>query len=311
MRLWDFARLKGSRIKISEKIGKPLGLVDGSQVFSSMFRYDYNGRTSYEIVLSTFGPENYREICDATFYMLDVPGACAQIAKFLGDRNIDILNSVSLSVISNVCMMWKMLVDLSYYGNYETLREEFARLKQERSSLVDKVEAMEIRPSHISDRYTKGVVPPGSSIRTKTTRKIHRTPSIIRNGEFEIPPEYLETIEGIADGQIVMMVGDTDAWILSLTFLDPRTELVEIDFVIPDKPGAIYEITRILANFNINLVSVYTKVLVYYDTMTLELVGDITNSNIQLEDLKKIIKEKVSKLKGKYELIRVEKIEIP
>jgi len=27
MRLWDFARLKGSRIKISEKIGKPLGLV--------------------------------------------------------------------------------------------------------------------------------------------------------------------------------------------------------------------------------------------------------------------------------------------
>ncbi|MBM4237102.1 MAG: hypothetical protein FJ151_01285, partial [Euryarchaeota archaeon] len=67
MRLWDFVRMRDSKVKIGEKIGKPLGLVDGSQVFSTVFRYDYNGRSSYEIVLSTFGPENYREICDATF----------------------------------------------------------------------------------------------------------------------------------------------------------------------------------------------------------------------------------------------------
>ncbi|MEM2944308.1 MAG: ACT domain-containing protein [Methanomassiliicoccales archaeon] len=311
MRLWDFGRLKGSKIKISEKIGQPLGLVNGSQVFSSMFRYDYNGRTSYEIVLSTFGPENYREICDATFYMLDVPGACAQIAKFLGDRNIDILNSVSLSVISNVCMMWKMLVDLSYYGSYETLLEEFSRLKQEGSPLIDKVEAMEIKPSHISDRYTKGVVPSNTSVRTRTMRKIHRTPSIIRNGEFEIPSEYLRMIEGISDGQVVMMVGDTDAWVLSITFLNPETTLAEIDFIIPDKPGAIYEVTSILAKYNINLVSVYTKVLVYYDTMTLELVGDMTKSGTDLEDLRKVLVERISALKGKYELVKIKKIEIP
>ncbi len=302
MRLWDFVRMRDSKVKIGEKIGKPLGLVDGSQVFSTMFRYDYNGRSSYEIVLSTFGPENYREICDATFYMQDVPGACAQIAKFLGERNIDILNSVSLSMISNVCMMWKMLVDLSYYGDFTTLKEEFERLKREASPTIGKVEAMEIEPSHISDRYTKGVVPPGASIRTRTTRKMHRTPSIIRNGEFEIPSEYVRMIEGIGEGQIVMMVGDTDAWVLSLTFLSPKTQLAEIDFIIPDRPGAIFEVTSALARHNINLVSVYTKVLVYYETMTLELVADVTNSNLDMDALREKMREVVSGLKGRYEL---------
>jgi predicted amino acid-binding ACT domain protein len=302
MRLWDFGRLNNSKVKIGERIGKPLGLVDGSQVFSTMFRYDYNGRHSYEIVLSTFGPENYRQICSATFYMLDVPGACAQIAKFLGERNIDILNSVSLSMISNVCMMWKMLIDLSYYGDANTLKEEFERMRRERSPAIEKVEAMEIEPSHISDRYTKGVVAASAGGRTRTTRKIHRTPSIIRNGEFEIPSEYTSMIEGIGEGQMVMMVGDTDSWVLSITFLNPNTQLIEIDFTIPDRPGAIFEVTSALAKHSINLISVYTKVLVYYETMTLELVADVSSSDLDVEGLKTKLNEILANLRGKYSL---------
>ena len=96
MQIYDFGRLRGNKVRISESLGRPLGLVDGSQVFSTMFRYDHDGKVSHEIVLSTIGPENYREICNVTFYLIDVPGACAQVAKFLGERNIDILNSVSL-----------------------------------------------------------------------------------------------------------------------------------------------------------------------------------------------------------------------
>jgi len=297
-------------VKISERIGKPLGLVDGSQVFSTMFRYDYNGRNSYEIVLSTFGPENYRQICSTTFYMLDVPGACAQIAKFLGERNIDILNSVSLSMISNVCMMWKMLVDLSYYGDANTLKEEFERLKRDQSPAIEKVEAMEIEPSHISDRYTKGVVALSAGGRTRTTRKMHRTPSIIRNGEFEIPSDYVSMIGGLGEGQMVMMVGDTDSWVLSITFLNPNTQLMEIGFTIPDRPGAIYEVTSALAKHNINLISVYTKVLVYYDTMTLELVADVSNSDLDTEGLKTKLNELLAGLRGKYSLTDCKPIEV-
>lgn len=310
MRLWDFGRLRSNKVRIGERVGKPLGLVDGSQVFSTMFRYDHNGRHSYEIVLSTFGPENYRQICDATFYMLDVPGACAQIAKFLGERNIDILNSVSLSMISNVTMMWKMLVDLSYYGDYGTLKDEFDRLKRDRSPILEKVEAMEIVPSHISDRYTKGVVAPTAIGRTRTSRKIHRTPSIIRGGEFEIPADYIGMIEGVGEGQLVMMVGDTDSWVLSLTFLDPETRLMEIDFKIPDRPGAIYEVTSALAEHSINLISVYTKVLVYYDTMTLELVADVTKSGLSTEEIWKTMNELLGRLRGKYELTACDPIEV-
>ena len=156
MRLWEFARMNRSRVRIGEKLGNPIGLVDGCQVYTTMFRYDLNGNTGYEIVLSTFGPENYRQICEATFYMLDVPGSCAQVSKFLSERNIDILNSVSISMISNVTMVWKMLIDLSYYGELPQLQEDFDTLRKQKSSSISNIDAMEIKESHISDRYTKG-----------------------------------------------------------------------------------------------------------------------------------------------------------
>jgi hypothetical protein len=38
MKLWDFGRMESGLIKISPKVGEPLGLVDGSEVFSSMFK---------------------------------------------------------------------------------------------------------------------------------------------------------------------------------------------------------------------------------------------------------------------------------
>ncbi|HUV23961.1 MAG TPA: hypothetical protein VMW26_00875 [Methanomassiliicoccales archaeon] len=309
MRLWDFGRLHGNKVKISDELGSPLGLVDGSQVFSTVFRYSYNGSKSYEIVLSTFGPENYRRICQATFYMLDAPGACASISKFLGERNIDILNSVSLSMISNVCMVWRMLIDLSYYGDEEDLEAEFEKLKMEGVPQLEKVDALEIEPSRISDRYTKGVAPASSSVRTKVVRKPTKTPSRIKDGWFEIPQDHLEMFDDLREDQPLMMVGDTDSWVLSITFLKPETELVEIGFVIPDRPGAINEITEELARQNINLVSVYTKVLVYYERMTLVVVSDISKCPMEVEDLKSSLETYISALRGNYELSSFTKID--
>jgi len=309
MRLWDFGRLKGNKVRISEKLGRPLGLVDGSQVFSTVFRYSYNGSRSYEIVLSTFGPENYRRICQATFYMLDAPGACASISRFLGERNIDILNSVSLSMISDVCMVWKMLIDLSYYGDEEELLSEFDRLKTEGTSLLEKVDALEVEPSHISDRYTKGVAPASSSVRTKVVRKLTKTPSNISEGWFEIPQDHLEMFEGLEEDQPLMMVGDTDSWVLSITFLRPETKLVEIGFVIPDRPGAINEVTQKLAGHSINLLSVYTKVLVYYEKMTLVVVADISKCGLDAGGLKSSLEDFVSTFGGKYELSTFKEID--
>ena len=125
MKLWDFGRMEDGKIRISDKIGDPLGLVNGSEVFSSMFKYETNGRSSFEIVLSPFGPENYREIAYITFQVRDEPGALAQAAQFMKSRNIDILNSETVSSIPSVMMVWEMLADLSFFGDSLALKNHF------------------------------------------------------------------------------------------------------------------------------------------------------------------------------------------
>jgi predicted amino acid-binding ACT domain protein len=310
MRYYDFGRLEGSRIKISERLGKPLGLVDGSQVFSTMFMYEHEGKSSYELVLSTLGPENYRQICTITFNMIDTPGACDQVAKFLGERNIDILNSSSLSMISNICMVWKMMADLSYYGDSAGLREEFDTLKRQRSASLSKVDSIEIEASNVSDRYTKGVAAPGSSVKARSMKQYRKTNSIIKNGTFQVPEDYLRAIDNLAEGQPVMMVADQDSWILSITPLNPKSRLAELDFLIPDKPGAIHEITKALADQNINLLSVSTKVLVYYETMSMSIVADVSNYAKDLEALRTTTEANLAKLNGKFSLARIAAIEL-
>ncbi len=310
MRYYDFGRLEGSRVKISERLGRPLGLVDGSQVFSTMFVYEHEGKSSYEIVLSTLGPENYRQICMITFNMIDTPGACAQVAKFLGERNIDILNSSSLSMISNICMVWRMMVDLSYYGDSASLREDFDNLKRQRAASMSKVDLIEIEASNISDRYTKGVAASGSAVKVRSMKQYRKANSTIKNGYFQVPEDHLRAIDNLAEEQPVMMVADQDSWILSITPLDPKSKLAELDFVIPDKPGAIYEITRVLADQNINLLSVSTKVLVYYETMSMNIVADVSSCGKDLESLRTTTEAHLANLKGKFSLARMRGIDL-
>lgn len=288
-----------------------MGLVDGSQVFSTMFRYEHEGKVSYEIVLSTIGPENYREICNVTFYLVDVPGACAQVAKFLGERNIDILNSVSLSMISDVCMVWRMMVDLSYFGDSASLREEFDGLKRQKSSVLSMVDSMVIEGSKISERYTKGVIAPGSSVKARAVKRSQKTSSAIIGGEYEIPSDYLQALEGVKDGSSFIMVADQDSWVLSISPLKEGVDLVQFDFIIPDRPGAIFEIASSMAAHGINLLSVKTKVLVYYDTMSLSVVADISGyQGGDLDALRTKTEAHIAKLKGKFRLAGFKRIEL-
>jgi predicted amino acid-binding ACT domain protein len=310
MRLWEFGRMNNSRVKIGEKLGSPLGLVDGCQVYTTMFRYDFNGNTGYEIVLSTLGPENYRQICEATFYMLDVPGSCAQVSKFLSERNIDILNSVSISMISNVTMVWKMLVDLSYFGELPQLQEDFDTLKKQKSTAVSNIDAMDIKESHISDRYTKGTSGHGQMVKAKALKKASKAPSIMKNGEIELSADYLKMLEGVKDGDPVMMVGDTDAWVLSVTFMKPDIRLAQIEIEIPDKPGSIFEVTNQLAGFDINLLALHTKVLVYYEKMSMELVADVSKYPGGVDALKEGLQTMLSRLKGNYRLSALKEIRV-
>lgn len=298
MKLWDFSRVKDGKVRIGDMIRRRLGLEDGSQVYSTLFRYEHNGSKGHEMVLSTFGPENYRELCNLTFHMIDAPGACAQAAKFLADRNVDILNSVSVSMTCGISMVWKMLVDLSYYGDSTQLVEDFAALRRSSPAALSKVESMEISHSHISDRYTKGMTgPQPSKIRVKPLRRVARSPSLISEGSFTIPKDYLEHLEGVKEGTPVMMVGDVDSWVLSISFLPERAKLAEMSFEIPDKPGAIHRTTEALAAQEVNLLAVQSRVLVYGQRMVLDVVADIGGS-----DLDQVAGSALAALGGEFKL---------
>jgi predicted amino acid-binding ACT domain protein len=310
MRIYDFARLHSSKVIMSDKIAKALGLVDGSQVYTTLFRYERNGSTGYEVVASTFGPENYKQICQATFYMTDTPGSCAQVAKFLADRNIDILNSVSISMVGNVIMVWKMLVDLSYFGEVTTLKDDFEVLKKQKSLTLANVDAMEIGVSNMSDRYTKGIAAQGSAVKVKGIRPKQKTASLVHHGALELPADLVGNMEGVHDGALVMMVADTEDWVLSLSFLPAETKLAEFEVCIPDKPGAIFEITNSLANGNVNLLALYTRVLVFYERMTIRVVADVTKYPGGMMALVKDLGGKLSALDGHFELISMKEMKV-
>lgn len=298
MKLWDFSRVKDGKVRIGDMIRRRLGLEDGSQVYSTLFRYEHNGSKGHEMVLSTFGPENYRELCNLTFHMIDAPGACAQAAKFLADRNVDILNSVSVSMTCGISMVWKMLVDLSYYGDSTQLVEDFAALRRSSPAALSRVESMEISHSHISDRYTKGMTgPQPSKIKVKPLRRVARSPSLISEGGFTIPKDYLEHLEGVKEGTPVMMVGDVDSWVLSISFLPENAKLAEMSFEIPDKPGAIHRTTEALAAQEVNLLAVQSRVLVYGQRMVLDVVADIGGS-----DLDQVAGSALAALGGEFKL---------
>jgi predicted amino acid-binding ACT domain protein len=117
-------------------------------------------------------------------------------------------------------------------------------------------------------------------------------------------------LEGVKEGDPVMMVGDTDAWVLSMTFLKPTVKLAQIDIVIPDKPGSIFEVTNQLAKFDINLLALHTKVLVFYEKMSMELVADVSKYPGGTEALKEGLQTMLSSLKGNYQLAALKEIRV-
>jgi hypothetical protein len=309
MKLWDFERMENGRVKISGKIGEPLGLVDGSEVFTSMFKYEIDGRSSYEIVVSPFGPENYREIAYVTFQVRDEPGALAQAAQFLKSRNIDILNSETVSSIPNVVMTWEMLVDLSFFGSSAALKKEFDEAKSRSESGISMVDCLCVETSDLATRYTRGAAVENEKIRTKAMRKTEKKATVIRDGNVEIPQAYLNFLG--RSSAPVMLVGDPDSWILSIAFLNDDVRLFKADIDLPDRPGALHEIMKAIGAESINILAGYTNVLVYYERMTCELVIDArSTSKENLADLKNVLSGKIAALGAGFKLRQLSEIKI-
>ena len=307
MKLWDFGRMENGKIRISPKVGEPLGLVDGSEVFSSMFKYESNGKSSFEIVLSNFGPENYREIAYVTFQVRDEPGALAQAAQFMKTRNIDILNSETVSSIPSVAMVWEMLADLSFFGDSLSLKKEFDDSKRSGDQNLSMVDCMCVEASDLATRYTRGAALDNEKIKTKALRKTEKKASLIKNGAFELPQAYLNFLG--KESSPIMLIGEPDTWILSIAFLSDDATLHRVIIDLPDRPGAIHEVMKALGEESINVLAGYTNVLVYYEHMTCELVLDVRASKSKA-NLPEALREKISSLGAGFKLAEIASIKL-
>lgn len=309
MKLWDFGRMKDGKIVISQKIGEPLGLVDGSEVFSSMFKYEVDGKGSYEIVLSPFGPENYREIAYITFQVRDEPGALAQAALFMKSRNVDILNSETVSSVPDVMMVWEMLADLSFFGDSLSLKKEFDDAKAANDPGLSMVDAIAVEASDLATRYTRGAAVDSTRVKTKALRKTEKKASVIKNGTFELPQAYVSFLGRTSSP--IMLIGEPDSWILSVAFLDDDAKLSRLCVDLPDRPGAIFEITKALGDESVNVLAGYSNVLVYYERMTCELVVDGRAAAAKGKvDLKEVLKKRIEGLGPQFRLVEMSAINL-
>ena len=301
--------MESGKIKISQKIGEPLGIVDGSEVFSSMFKYEIDGKSSYEIVLSNFGPENYREIAYVTFQVRDEPGALAQAANFLKTRNVDILNSETVSSVPNVVMVWEMLVDLSFFGDSLSLKKDFDDAKTGNDPNLAMVDCLCVEASDLATRYTRGAAVENEKIKTKALRKTEKKASIIKNGVFELPQAYVNFLG--KSSAPVMLIGEPDSWILSIAFLNDDSRLMKLCIDLPDRPGAIHEIMKALGEEEINVLAGYTNVLVYYERMSCDLVVDVRSASVGAKgDIVEVLKTRISGLGPAFKLVSSESVKL-
>jgi len=296
MKTWEFAKVDGSRIKINERLADAMGLVHGGFVYSTLFEYSDEGPKEYELILSMYPQENYRTLTNLTMYMQDVPGATAQAADFLGGRGVNILNSISLNAISDTVIIWKMLVDLSFSGEADILKEKFKQMKADGDQSVSKLNLLESRPADI-----------GRVFRTedsgKKKKEIRRgDPTALDKDVFDLNKEYGDLLGRFRDS-LVLISADPASWIISISFFKKSAKLVRMNFDIPDCPGSIGQIVGFMAKKGVNLISVFTKVKICYQTMSMEIVADLAPSGLTAAGLKKEMTKNLKNMNGIFELL--------
>ena len=301
MKNWEFGRIKGNGIVIDERMSDMMGMVEGGCVYSTLFEYGDDGPKKYELILSMYPQENYRTLTNITMYLSDEPGASAQAARFLGDRGINILNSISLDGISDTIIIWKVLADLSFAGEVEILKEKFAEMKENGDPAVSMIDHIEARSADI-----------GRVFRTEANigkEELRRAaPVTLVDGMYDFSIEYGDILKDM-DGKSMLTVADIGSWIISVTFFKDRTSLRKAVLEIPDCPGSIAQVLTWIADHNINLISVFSKVKICYQTMSLEIVADFAGSSLSPEAFPAELEKAAEGMNGIFSLLQFEELE--
>lgn len=294
MKNWEFSKVKGTKIMIDDRLSDMMGILEDGCIYTTLFEYVDEGPKKYELIMSMYPQENYRTLTNITMYVQDTPGASAQAAKFLASRDINILNSTSLNGMSDTTIVWKLLADVSFVGEMDILREEFENAKKNNDENVSLINYIEVKPADI-----------GRVFRTEPTKKkreIRRAaPVTFKDGGYDLSAEYGDIFKDI-DGQDVLLLADISSWMLSATFFKEKTKLVKMEIEIPDCPGSQVQAMSWIASTNVNLISVFSKVKISYQTTLLELVADFSECKYTPEQMKEELPKALDKLNGIFEL---------
>ena len=301
MKIWEYAKVDGSSIKIDNWMSDAMGIVDGGCVYSTLFKHPEQGPKDYEIMLSMFPQENYRTLSHITMYLDDVPGSSAQAAEFLASKGINVLNSVSLNGISDTVIVWKLMADLNFAGEGDLLSDSFKSLKSAEDPSVSKIIMIEIKPAEIGRLFKSNHSEGG---KTELRRGY---PSTITDGCFDITETYGDILPDM-DGQLVLMTMDADTWVMSITFFKEGTNLVKASLSIPDCPGAITQALSVIAGWNVNLISVFSKIKVCYQSMNLELFMDVGKCEFAPDELRVKLEEALGELNGEFGIVEFKEI---
>jgi hypothetical protein len=302
MKNWEFTTIKDNKIHIGKWLTAVMGLVEGGYIYSSLFKYPDKGPKRYELILSMYPQENFRTLTHIDVYMEDVPGATVQSATFLANQGINILNSVSLNGISETTIIWNIMCELNFAGEGEIIKERFTKLRAENDPSVSMIKYISIKPANIGRMFRK------EDTEGQVKEEIrHGSPITFHSESFDLSIEYGDILNDV-DGTEVMITVDPYSWLVSVVFFKKDTKLVRINVNIPDCPGSIDTALKPLANENINLISIFSKIMISYQTMSLELVGDMKNSGKTVEELRLALEEYLSEQNGIFEVAGISRL---
>ncbi|NLL94488.1 MAG: ACT domain protein [Thermoplasmatales archaeon] len=300
MKNWEYGKVEGGAVGIDEHFADMMGLVEGGYVYGTLFKHGETSSKEYELILSMYPQENYRTLTNITMYLQDVPGSSAQAARFLAGRGINVLNSISLNGISDTMIIWKMLADLSFSGEVDLLKEAFAELKRAGDPSVSKIDHIEARQADIGRVFRSD----GGMDKVE----IKKAPPItLENGRYDLIAEYGEWLAPY-DGGNVLITADYASWMVSISFLSEGTSLMKIGLSMPDCPGSITQVLDWIASKNINLISVFTKVKICYQAMTMDLVANFKDSTVAPEDFPAEMEKAFGCMNGVFELTEFGKL---
>jgi len=298
MKNWEFTKIKNNKIRMDKWLTDIMGLAEGGYIYSSLFKYPDKGPKRYELILSMYPQENFRTLTHIDVYMEDIPGSTVQSAKFLGEQGINILNSVSLNGISETTIIWNIMCELNFAGEGEIIKERFSRLKAENDPSVSLIKYISIKPANIGRIFRK-------ELEGQTKEEVrHGTPTAFHSGTFDLNVEYGDILNDV-EGTEVMITVDPYSWLVSVVFFKEDTRLIKVNIDIPDCPGTIQVALGPLAKNKINIISIFSKVVISYQLMSLEVVADMKNSGMTIDALKEMLDAYLSEQNGIFRVVDI------